>query len=63
MAAFWWGAAVSLTLVGALVYWGADVLRREDFNGGAALLLVAALLCAGLAQTWTWWAVRLGLPG
>jgi hypothetical protein len=56
MIAFLWGAAVWLSLAGALLYWGAGTLQKDGFYGGAAHVLVAALLCAGLAQTWPCWA-------
>ena len=56
MAVLLWSLAVFLTLTGALFYWGAGVLKKDEFYGGAGLILGAALLCAGLALTWPRWA-------
>jgi hypothetical protein len=49
MATFLWGGAVLLTLAGALLYWGAQVLAVESFYGAASLLLFLALILAGLS--------------
>ena len=61
MAVLLWSLAVFLTLAGALFYWGAGVLKMDEFYGGAGLILGAALLCAGLAQTWPRWGAWLNL--
>ena len=61
MAVLLWSLAVFLTLTGALFYWGAGVLKMDEFYGGAGLILGAALLCAGLAQTWHRWGAWLHL--
>ena len=48
MAGICWGGAVIFTALGALFYWGARTLGRNDFYGEACLFLVLALICAGL---------------
>jgi len=47
-----WGLAIFLTITGALLYWGARVLRVEGFYVDATLILFLALACASLAQAW-----------
>lgn len=49
-----WGLAIFLTWVGALFYWAARVFGVDSFYGDASLILLLALLCAGVAQAWPW---------
>jgi hypothetical protein len=48
MTSWWWSGAMVLTLGGALFYWGARVLAVDSFYADACLILLLALLCAGL---------------
>jgi hypothetical protein len=54
MEAWGWGLAVFLTCVGALHCWSARVLEEVIFYRDAALILILALLCAGLGWMGTW---------
>jgi hypothetical protein len=55
-----WSLAVFLALVGALLFWGADLLRMSGFYRGASFILSVALACAALAQAGPRWAAWLG---
>lgn len=50
MTGWLWTAAIFLTLVGALFYWGARVLAEDSLYAQAVFVLLMALLCVGLAS-------------
>jgi len=50
MTTWCWSGAVVLTMVGALLFWGALVLKMERFYGDICAVLGLALFLAGLAR-------------
>jgi len=50
MAGWWWSGAMSLTLVGALFFWGARAFQVESFYVDSCALLGLALALVALAQ-------------
>ena len=52
MDGLWWGGAMVLTVMGALSYWGAGVLKMEGCYRDACLFLVLAFILVCLAGGW-----------
>jgi hypothetical protein len=50
MATLWWGGAALLTVVGALLFWGARVFTVESFYADSSAILGLALLLVVLAR-------------
>jgi hypothetical protein len=50
MVVWLWGGAVGLTLLGALVFWGARVFAIESFYLVSSAILGLALILVGLAR-------------
>ncbi len=50
MATLWWGGAAWLTVVGALLFWGARVFEVESFSIDSCAILALALVLVGLAR-------------